>query len=63
MSVSPATMDKPLADIMKGVPAAAGFKGMSSAAQTKKTRIICTLGPACWYVTRHAFSMRTSGEL
>ncbi|KAH8059009.1 pyruvate kinase [Aureococcus anophagefferens] len=50
MSVSPATMDMPLADIMKGVPAAAGFKGMSSAAQTKKTRIICTLGPACWSV-------------
>jgi hypothetical protein len=55
-------MDMPLADIMKGV-AAAGFKGMSSAAQTKKTRIICTLGPACWYVTRHAFSIVTSGEL
>lgn len=27
---------------------AAGYAMMSDAAQKKMTRIICTLGPACW---------------
>ena len=50
MSITPTTMDMGLEDLMQGVPVASGFKGLSKAAQKKQTRIICTLGPACWSV-------------
>ena len=30
------------------MPYAAGYEGFSNASKQKRTRIICTLGPASW---------------
>jgi hypothetical protein len=30
------------------MPYASGYDGFSKASLNKRTRIICTLGPACW---------------
>ena len=32
------------------MPYAAGYEGFSAASKQKRTRIICTLGPASWCI-------------